>query len=238
MRPLETNTMVRYRPPGPGLQRHRDGLLLEVLERVAVIKPALPRDAAPVKVPHRHVWPAPEQPARPRPAARLAPFASASRVVRAGAALADGSFYPQPRPRGRIEDPVYLAWVRTLDCCSCGPDQRTQTQPHHYGPRPLGRKTDDWLTAPLCSLCHRCFHRHHILPGRTPMEAAALLLREQLLMLLRYFTALLHADADRWSQLGAIADTLDPMHAAAHLRLVLDLLVEHLAARQKGGSPC
>jgi hypothetical protein len=48
---LVVNGAVRYRPPGPGLQRHRDGLLLEVLERVAVIKPARPRDAAPVQVP-------------------------------------------------------------------------------------------------------------------------------------------------------------------------------------------
>lgn len=232
---LVVHTAVRYRPPGPGLQRHRDGLLLEVLERIAIIKPTHPRDAAPLRVPLRHVWPAQAQPAR-RPVAKLAPPSSTPRLVLAGAALADGAFYPQPRPRGRIEDPAYLAWVRTLDCCACGPDQRTQTQAHHYGPRPKGRKTDDWLSAPLCALCHRHFHQHRTLPGRSSLEAATLLLAEQLRLLLRYFAVLLGREADRWYQLGAIAEQQDPMRAAAHLRLVLDLLVEHLAL-QRGCAP-
>lgn len=67
--------------------------------------------------------------------------------------------------------PAYLAFVREQPCCWCG--HRAPSDPHHFGPRGIGRKADDLHTVPLCRACHDHFHDHRAFPGATT-EATAL----------------------------------------------------------------
>jgi hypothetical protein len=79
----------------------------------------------------------------------------------------------KPR-RGRVTDPKYLAWIRTLPCVVCNvladnSDfswriwsrlvynrlQRSPTEAAHSGPHGLGQKADDRQALPLCMMCHR-----------------------------------------------------------------------------------
>lgn len=79
---------------------------------------------------------------------------------------------PAPRIKeGRVEDPAYLARVRTLPCDVCG---KAPSESHH--PKGLefcgkGQKASDHDAFPLCSACHRtgpnAFHRI----GKRPWEA-------------------------------------------------------------------
>jgi hypothetical protein len=72
-----------------------------------------------------------------------------------------------PKPPKPMRDAAYLAFVRERDCCardgvftSCdGP-----IEAHHFGPRGMGQKADDWYAVPLCQYCHRHFHDHGQLP--------------------------------------------------------------------------
>jgi hypothetical protein len=129
-------------------------------------------------------------------------------------------------PPKHREDPAYLAWIRSLDCSICGMDQRTQTQVHHFGPRGVGQRTHDWFSSPLCALCHAQFHRWRTLPDLTGPAVPIFLLKDQVRLLLRYFASLLGPDADRWLALANLPLPLDQQ--AAHLRLVLELLANHL----------
>ena len=55
---------------------------------------------------------------------------------------------PQPKPEKPVRDPEHLAYVRLQPCCSCkrpGP-----SDPHHFGPHPVGEKGSDHETVPLC----------------------------------------------------------------------------------------
>ena len=72
----------------------------------------------------------------------------------------------KPR-RGRVRDPKYLAWIRTLPCilsaCEhcrcfiCAPIEAA-----HVGERGLGQKCSDRETVPLCAAHHRLDrHSHH-----------------------------------------------------------------------------
>ena len=56
----------------------------------------------------------------------------------------------------RSGDPAWLAWVRTLPCCSCG--ARPPSHPHHSTGGGMGMKSSDRETMPLCARCHRSFH--------------------------------------------------------------------------------
>lgn len=70
---------------------------------------------------------------------------------------------PLPKPRGRLLAPDFLAFVRRQACASCGTTEGVQA--HHHGPRPVGRKTDDYRAVPLCDGCHHAWHDLHRLPG-------------------------------------------------------------------------
>jgi hypothetical protein len=50
---------------------------------------------------------------------------------------------------------VYLAWAKSKPgtCCVCR--QQPGAELHHFGPRGLGQKGDDFLVARLCPDCHR-----------------------------------------------------------------------------------
>lgn len=76
--------------------------------------------------------------------------------------------------RGRVQDPLYLGWVRTLVCVICkyrypgdDPDMTVQTTPTeaaHIGERGLGHKCSDRETIPLCAEHHRTGpESHHVL---------------------------------------------------------------------------
>ncbi len=52
--------------------------------------------------------------------------------------------------------PHYLAFVRQLTCVICGAQE--PNDPHHYGSRGVGQKTDDYRTVPLCRRCHDRVH--------------------------------------------------------------------------------
>lgn len=63
----------------------------------------------------------------------------------------------QPKPPGPHRDAEHLAHVRSLPC-AYHTEVRGPSDPHHYGPRGKGQKTDDDRTVPLCRECHDQFH--------------------------------------------------------------------------------
>ena len=52
--------------------------------------------------------------------------------------------------------PKHLELVRTLPCCICS--KPGPSDPHHFGPRGMGQKTDDRRTVPICRPHHDEFH--------------------------------------------------------------------------------
>lgn len=68
---------------------------------------------------------------------------------------------PKPRPPLRLE--AYLARVRQMECCMC--HAPPPSDPHHYGPRGVGQKTDDVRVVPLCRGCHEALHGSPLTPG-------------------------------------------------------------------------
>ncbi len=224
-----------------GLTAHRIGRLLELLPdgKTAVVKP--PGNPPPIKVPLRRIWIIQQAPPRrPLLVAQLrAPSAPpVPRVVHRGARV-DGRFSPVERPRRRIVDPDYTDWQRQRSCCFCGPNQRTETQVAHLGPRGVSRRTHDWFVNGLCFTCHiEWWHGQGHLPGLDKVETTAFLLRDQLLCLLCYFGPPLGRDADRWQQLGELGTPMAAPAAAEHYRLILDCLLPRLLliTRQGGSS--
>ena len=62
---------------------------------------------------------------------------------------------PVPKPKtARSKD--YLAHVRTFPCCSCGATEAIHA--HHVASGGMGQKASDYLTAPLCGVCHQRWH--------------------------------------------------------------------------------
>lgn len=58
----------------------------------------------------------------------------------------------------RYENKKYLAYVRSFGCLVCGQG----AQAHHLKmmyPAGMGVKVHDYLTAPLCAICHGDLHR-------------------------------------------------------------------------------
>ena len=53
-------------------------------------------------------------------------------------------------------DPVYLDWIRSLDCCGC--NTKPPCHPHHSTGAGMGLKSSDREAMPLCWRCHRDFH--------------------------------------------------------------------------------
>lgn len=60
------------------------------------------------------------------------------------------------RPDSPARAPHYLAFVRGLDCAFCGAPAPSEA--HHFGPRAVGQKTDDYRTVPACQKCHAAKH--------------------------------------------------------------------------------
>jgi hypothetical protein len=87
-----------------------------------------------------------------------------------------------PKPPKPMRDAAYLAWVRREMCCACnasGPNEA-----HHFGPRGMSQKADDYHAVPLCTRCHRMFHDTGRVPGRdraATEEQFAFVKRQQLL---------------------------------------------------------
>lgn len=91
--------------------------------------------------------------------------------------------FPKSRPE---RDEAYLAFVRDNPCCACaapGP-----SDPHHYGPRGVGQKTDDYRTVPLCRRCHDEFHARHTVPALNPNATRIRFLEVQVELLVRWTT--------------------------------------------------
>lgn len=63
------------------------------------------------------------------------------------------------RPDSPARAPHYLAFVRELPCARCGAPPTGVIDPHHFGPRGVGQKCDDYRTIPLCRPCHLTAHR-------------------------------------------------------------------------------
>ena len=79
--------------------------------------------------------------------------------------------------RGRVLDPKYLAWIRTLECCVPGCTSKNLhkwdkaagsiTEAAHVGERGLSQKSSDRETIPLCAHCHRTGKEsHHVMQKR------------------------------------------------------------------------
>lgn len=67
---------------------------------------------------------------------------------------------------GRMEDRAYLNWVKTLPCCGCGDHSDDPHHIHSRGFKGMGTKVPDYMTMPLCRICHDELHR-----GVTDWEA-------------------------------------------------------------------
>lgn len=76
-----------------------------------------------------------------------------------------------PKPAKPWRSTKHLAHVRALPCCVCGAGP--QSEAHHVGPHPMGRKVSDAQTAPLCGIDHTEFHltgRHGDTSRETTMK--------------------------------------------------------------------
>jgi len=93
-------------------------------------------------------------------------------------------FKPQPKPLKPARSGKYLDYVRALPCCSCG--ARGPSDPHHYGPRGVGQKTDDTRTVPLCRRCHDVFHDSGLLPALDKASTRLVLLQKQVDLLVAF----------------------------------------------------
>ena len=65
----------------------------------------------------------------------------------------------KPR-RGRIADPAYRAWIRSLPCMVANRDCRGGTDPNHVGQYGQAR-ANDRNAVPLCRRHHDLYHEIH-----------------------------------------------------------------------------
>jgi hypothetical protein len=97
---------------------------------------------------------------------------------------------PVPKPPSPLRSSAYLAFVREHDCCmrssvfaSCdGP-----IEAHHFGPRGMSQKTDDFRTVALCQRHHREFHDTGTVDGLSREETEAAFIYDQRCMLIEWF---------------------------------------------------
>jgi hypothetical protein len=99
----------------------------------------------------------------------------------------------RPPKFGPIRSENYLAFVRVRPCCVCGAPG--PSEPHHFGRRGMGQKTDDLRTVPLCVAlngCHDVFHNngHFARVGLDSSESARLHMLETQVSLLVAFMGL------------------------------------------------
>lgn len=81
------------------------------------------------------------------------------------------------RPEAPARAPSYLAWVGEQDCALCRAPAPSEA--HHYGPRGVGQKTDDYRCVPVCRRCHERAHAH-------PRELAETIRRAMVTTLVTY----------------------------------------------------
>lgn len=108
----------------------------------------------------------------------------APRLDVARAALAQAvarPFHPVPKEGAAPRSTAYLDWVREKPCAWCSSPPRSEA--HHYGKRGKGTKTSDYLTVPLCRICHQRFHDSGALPDSTPAATREAFLQEQIRLL-------------------------------------------------------
>lgn len=212
--------MSRYLKPGPAFElaegvevqakrskklgHWENAIVLEVLAGelpIVRFRDGETRALKPSNIRSRHPKPDPLRPLSKRDLAR-APVPSRAEIrgaLRQGAEELRAATQSRGRPftpggtarpkRPPLRSPAYLAFVREQPCCVCRAP--APSDPHHFGPRGIGQKTDDRRTAPLCADCHRCFHDTGSLPGLSRVEAECVLYRAQVDLLLR------HADEER-----------------------------------------
>lgn len=121
-----------------------------------VVVPASRVRAVTDDVPRRPVMPLPV-----RAAPDVPEEDRVARLARARAAAAPLLAQPKPPPPARSQ--TYLAFVRGKPCCACSAP--APSDPHHYGRRGMGQKTDDYRTVPLCRRCHDRWHAEHVVEG-------------------------------------------------------------------------
>jgi len=117
--------------------------------------------------------------AAPTPARQAVPVVArpleALSAVRAKLQLVTAAeLHAVPKPAVPVRSAGYLEHVRAQACCGCSAS--APSDPHHYGPRGLGQKTDDLRTVPLCRRCHDGFHDRGFVPDdarHSPNERAA-----------------------------------------------------------------
>ncbi len=98
--------------------------------------------------------------------------------------LARAELQAVPKPLKPARSRVYLVFIREKACCHCranGP-----SDPHHYGARGTGQKTDDFRCVPLCRKCHDHFHDHGTLPGMNKAATRVFFLAKQVDYLIEY----------------------------------------------------
>lgn len=78
----------------------------------------------------------------------------------------------------------YMDWVASKPCCSCRAP--APSDPHHYGSRGMGQKTDDYRVVPLCRRCHDAFHDTRKLPGLDVATTKLFLLQKQVDLLVEW----------------------------------------------------
>ena len=67
-----------------------------------------------------------------------------------------------PTRRGPPRDEDYKAWIRTLPCCACGVEGRSEAA-HAGSDGGMSQKASDYSCVPLCPDCHtqapQAYHR-------------------------------------------------------------------------------
>lgn len=103
---------------------------------------------------------------------------------------------PRARPYRKMGPPArsehFLAFVREMPCCACCAP--SPSDPHHYGPRGTGQKTDDFRVVPLCRRCHDVFHDTGALPTMDANTTRYFFFMRQVDILVAYLKRI---DADR-----------------------------------------
>lgn len=147
---------------GPGLGGWQRGRLVSNDGRHCVVEG--PRAGQAYSVPCSRVRVRDEAPSvQPVRAQVVQPVAVAPAERQARARAAVAPLLAQPKPRAPARSQAFLAFVRGKPCCACSAP--APSDPHHYGRRGIGQKTDDFRTVPLCRRCHDRWHAEHVVEG-------------------------------------------------------------------------
>lgn len=162
-----------------GLGGWRRGTLVELDDRSASVRE---RNTLHI-VPRSRVRALEEDAPRRPPAARARPPAETGTMRRVDAS--GGGLRAVPKPPAPLRSERYLDFIRIRPCCACG--RSGPSDPHHYGPRGAGQKTDDYRVVPLCRICHDLFHAKRVLPScRDVADTKAFILETQVRLLIEF----------------------------------------------------